>query len=98
MWDDKITGITIKNEKYIYWDISVDGVFLAVGMVPNNKIIEGIVNTDSAGYIMNKFDGNIFACGDCLSGTIKQVATAIGSGVEAAMSAIKYMERIKTNG
>ena len=96
--DSKITGITIKNEENNYWDISVDGVFLAIGMVPNNKIIEGIVNTDSAGYIMNKFDGNIFACGDCLSGTIKQVATAIGSGVEAAMSAIKYMERIKTNG
>ena len=96
--DSKITGITIKNEENNYWDILVGGVFLAIGMVPNNKIIEGIVNTDSAGYIMNKFDGNIFACGDCLSGTIKQVATAIGSGVEAAMSAIKYMERIKTNG
>lgn len=94
----KITGITIKNEENNYWDIPVDGVFLAVGMVPNNKIVEGIVDTDLAGYITNKFDSNIFACGDCLSGTIKQVATAIGSGVEAAMSVIKYVERTKIDG
>lgn len=94
----KITGITIKNEKDNYWDIPVDGVFLAIGMAPNNKIVEGIVDTDSAGYVVNKFDSNIFACGDCLSGTIKQVATAIGSGVEAAMSAIKYIERTKIDG
>lgn len=94
----KIAGITIKNEENNYWDIPVDGVFLAIGMVPNNKIVEGIVDIDSAGYITNKFDSNIFACGDCLSGTIKQVATAIGSGVEAAMSAIKYVERTKIDG
>lgn len=89
--DKQLTGLEIieSHDKQI---ISVDGVFLAIGLVPNNKPFENVVNLNSYGYIasVNDFSG-VYAAGDCLQDAVRQVVTAEASGVLAANTVIKFL-------
>lgn len=91
--DNQLTGLEIveSHDKQI---ISVDGVFLAIGLVSNNKPFENVVNLNSYGYIasVNDFSG-VYAAGDCLQDAVRQVVTAEASGVLAANTVIKFLEK-----
>lgn len=91
--DNQLTGLEIieNDDKQI---ISIDGVFLAIGLVPNNKPFENVVNLNSYGYIssVNDFSG-VYAAGDCLQDAVRQVVTAEASGVLAANTVIKFLEK-----
>ena len=91
--DNQLTGLEIieSHDKQI---ISVDGVFLAIGLVPNNKPFENVVNLNSYGYIasINDFSG-VYAAGDCLQDAVRQVVTAEASGVLAANTVMKFLEK-----
>ena len=91
--DNQLTGLEIveSHDKQI---ISVDGVFLAIGLVPNNKPFKNVVNLNSYGYIasVNDFSG-VYAAGDCLQDAVRQVVTAEASGVLAANTVIKFLEK-----
>lgn len=89
-----LDSITLEPSKR---KLSVDGVFIAIGVIPQTELFKDIVSFDDIGYIKTDINGvtvrnNVFACGDCVCGTIKQVASACGSGVTASMSAIKYLK------
>lgn len=78
------------------FELSVDGVFVFVGMVPNTKFLEGIVETNGAGYIrtpagrlLTSMEG-VFVAGDCRENAAMQLATACGDGVEAALLVRQY--------
>ncbi len=80
-------------------EISLNGVFIAIGHEPNSSILKGKVEIDSEGYV--KVNGNyetsvkgIFACGDVVDKIYKQAVIAAGSGAMAAMNAIKYIESL----
>lgn len=72
-------------------EIKVDGVFIAIGYVPNNELAKKLgVETDEEGYV--KVDHahrtnvpGIYAAGD-ITGGFKQIVTAVGQGAVAAMS------------
>ena len=91
--DNQLTGLEIveNGNKQM---INVDGVFLAIGLVPNNKPFENVVNLNSYGYIasVNDFSG-IYAAGDCLQDAVRQVVTAEASGVLAANIVIKFLDK-----
>ena len=91
--DNQLTGLEIieSHDKQI---ISVDGVFLAIGLVPNNKPFENVVNLNIYGYIasINDFSG-VYAAGDCLQDAVRQVVTAEASGVLAANTVMKFLEK-----
>ena len=91
--DNQLTGLEIveNDNKQM---INVDGVFLAIGLVPNNKPFENVVNLNSYGYIasVNDFSG-VYAAGDCLQDAVRQVVTAEASGVLAANTVIKFLEK-----
>ena len=91
--DNQLTGLEIveNDNKQM---INVDGVFLAIGLVPNNKPFENVVNLNSYGYIasVNDFSG-VYAAGDCLQDAVRQVVTAEASGVLAANTVIKCLEK-----
>ena len=91
--DNQLTGLEIveSDDKQM---INVDGVFLAIGLVPNNKPFENVVNLNSYGYIasVNDFSG-VYAAGDCLQDAVRQVVTAEASGVLAANTVIKFLEK-----
>ena len=74
-----------------------DGVFLAVGLVPENGAFTEFAKTDDAGYfvaegICNTKTPGIFVAGDCRVKTLRQVATACSDGAYAAISACEYLK------
>lgn len=99
--DDEITGIRIKNEKDgTEREISVDGVFLAVGLVPQNDAFSNILELDARGYAETDADlkakaSGVFVAGDCRIKKIRQVATAAADGAIAALSACEYIDALK---
>ena len=76
--------------------LPTSGVFISIGRVPSSGFVRGFLDLDDGGYIvtdmrMETSVKGIFAAGDVRSGTWRQVATAIGDGVAAALSAGQYI-------
>ncbi|MBR6350504.1 MAG: FAD-dependent oxidoreductase [Lachnospiraceae bacterium] len=73
-----------------------DGVFLAVGLIPDNKPFVNLAEVDKPGYFIAgegcaTTHPNIFVAGDCRTKTLRQVATACADGAIAAISACNYI-------
>jgi thioredoxin reductase (NADPH) len=80
-------------------NLKVDGVFVAVGLMPNSQQFFNILELDDTGYIvtdemMATSASGIFAAGDIRRNSPRQAATAVGDGVTAAMSAFKYVQEV----
>lgn len=73
--------------------VLVDGVFIAIGQEPQNAAFNNVVDLNKIGYITSTNNKGVFACGDCVSGAIQQVASACGSGVMAAQKALAYLNK-----
>jgi thioredoxin reductase (NADPH) len=79
-------------------DLQCDGVFVAIGMVPENGAFAGWVDLDTQGYIaagedcLTKSPG-VFAAGDCRAKPVRQLTTAAGDGAVAALAACRYIDR-----
>lgn len=80
----------------VYEDLLVDGVFLAIGHVPNTEMLAGQLPVDNLGYLQP--DGvrtalpGVFVAGDVADRRYQQAATAAGSGCAAGMEAEWYLE------
>ena len=95
--EDELKGITIKNTDGKVTDLMLDGMFVAVGLVPQNDFVSGIVNLDDRGYVTAKEDAltnadGIFVAGDCRTKSIRQVTTAASDGAIAALAACDYLD------
>ncbi len=78
-------------------EISVDGAFLAVGLMPENEPFAEFAKLNDWGYFDSGEDcctatEGIFVAGDCRSKRIRQVVTAAGDGAIAAMAACRYLD------
>ena len=96
--DESLTGIRIeKTATGDVTDIALDGVFLAVGLLPQNEPFKDAVRLDERGYVdadescVTDRKG-IFVAGDCRRKRIRQVATAAGDGAVAALAACDYID------
>ena len=79
-------------------DLSVNGVFIAVGIHPDSELVKGLVDMDQAGYVIAdetcvSSRAGIFAAGDVRKKPIRQVVTAVADGANAATSAGAYVAR-----
>ena len=105
VWDSVVEEISGKNtvEKVIIKnvktnalsEIKTDGVFIYVGLIPNTTFAN--VEKDERGFIivnqkMETSVKGIFAAGDCRVTPLRQIATAVGDGAIASVSAEKYIE------
>ena len=97
MNDGKLTGVKY-SENGEEKTVDCDGVFLAVGLIPDNKPFVNVADIDDRGYF--KADestltktANVFVAGDCRSKSLRQVATACSDGANAAIQAINYLRR-----
>ncbi|MDO8511254.1 MAG: thioredoxin-disulfide reductase [Nanoarchaeota archaeon] len=93
----KVTGVKLKNTKNgKVSELKTDGVFLAIGHVPNTSIFKGMLNMNELGYLttdrfMKTNIPGIFAAGDVQDTRYRQAITAAGTGCQAAMEAEKYL-------
>jgi thioredoxin reductase (NADPH) len=99
--DKGVTAARLRNVKTgVEEELPVEGVFLAIGHVPNTKVFEGQLKLDEQGYIVtdSRMHTNIkgvFACGDCQDHIYRQAITAAGTGCVAAMEAEKFLAEIE---
>lgn len=94
---DKVEALKVRNVKTeAETDIPVDGVFIAVGIVPGTERFKDLVELDEGGYIAAGEDcvtsvPGIFAAGDIRTKKLRQVVTAVADGANAVTSAQHYL-------
>ncbi|HDZ84511.1 MAG TPA: thioredoxin-disulfide reductase, partial [Nitrospirae bacterium] len=78
-------------------ELKVQGVFIYIGYNPNIDPVKDIITINESNYAvanenMATSGNGIFAAGDVRAKPLKQIATAVGDGATAAISAEKYIE------
>lgn len=97
--EECVTGLRIRNvQNNTESVINTDGVFIAVGIIPNTEKFSGLVKLDESGYIIAGEEGitqtpGIFAAGDIRTKMLRQVVTAVSDGANAVTSAHNYLIR-----
>lgn len=93
---DRLESIDVTNNNGETKNISISGLFIAIGQKPNTDYLNGLINMDSSGFIISNescetnIDG-IFVAGDIRVKNIRQLVTATSDGAVAAISAINYL-------
>lgn len=97
--DKTLTGLRLKSQDGVESELKVDGLFIAIGLVPENTAFADVADINEYGY----FDSDesclthtpgIFAAGDCRSKLIRQITTAVADGSVAALAACRYIDNM----
>jgi len=95
--EDRVTGVKMKDTSTGEEnEMDIDGVFVAIGHLPNSKVFQGI-DVDAGGYIIvqdhtkTNVEG-VFVAGDVHDTSYKQAVTAAGFGCAAALEAQRWLE------
>ncbi len=94
--DGELSGIKIKKGDIIE-ELTIDGMFTAIGLIPQNDAFSSLIQLNNYGYVeadescVTSANG-IFVAGDCRSKRIRQVATAAADGAIAALAACEYLK------
>jgi thioredoxin reductase (NADPH) len=92
-----VTGLVLRNlQTGETSELPVDGVFIAIGHIPNTNLLAGQITLDDAGYIVTHGGtrtnvAGVFAAGDVQDHIYRQAVTAAGSGCMAAIDAERFL-------
>lgn len=80
-------------------ELEVDGLFVAIGLIPNNEAFSEIAGLDEMGYINSDEScltatKGVFVAGDCRKKQIRQITTATADGSVAALAACRYIDSL----
>lgn len=95
--EEMVSGLKIRNNKTEEETLlSLDGVFVAVGIVPNTELFHGFVEMDKNGYIIAEEDcvtsrPGVMAAGDIRTKQLRQIVTAVSDGANAVVSAERFL-------
>ena len=100
--EDKLKSIEVTNKDGSIRNIEVDGLFVAVGRIPENQNFAKVINLDDSGYAIASENchtntSGIFVAGDNRVKEVRQLVTATGDGAVAATAAIKYINELGCN-
>ena len=93
-----LSGVLVENnETGEQMEVSCEGLFIAIGLIPENEAFASLVDLNEAGYFnsdercLTKTPG-VFVAGDCRCKEIRQVTTASGDGAVAGLAACRYID------
>ena len=99
--DNGVEGVHLVKRKgeadESYYDLAIDGFFLAIGHKPNSDVFKPWIETDEVGYIVTEGASprtrvpGVFAAGDVADPHYRQAITAAGSGCKAAIEAERFL-------
>lgn len=89
-----LTNVKTKEQS----ELEVNGIFIAVGIVPDTDILQGMVEMDEKGYVVADELGNtsipgIFVAGDCKKKRLRQIITAVADGANAVSGVEDYFNK-----
>ena len=95
--DNELEGVVIKNSAGETQTLEIDGLFVAIGLIPQNDAFKNVVRLDGRGYAevdesCEAETNGIFVAGDCRTKKIRQVTTAAADGAIAALAACDYVD------
>lgn len=95
--DEFVTGVKVKSRKDdSVQEVPCDGIFVAIGNIPNTELIKGQVELDDAGYVLadetttTNIPG-VFAVGDMRQKPLRQIVTAVADGAVASKYAEEFL-------
>ena len=91
---ERLESIELNNGEVL----NISGLFIAVGLIPENENFAKLINLNDFGYVIANEDcttnvPGIFVAGDCRTKELRQLVTATSDGAVAAVSAIKYISK-----
>ena len=96
--EEELCGVVIEDKKSgARQTISCDGLFVAIGLIPENEPFKELADLNGFGY----FDSDercetktpgIYVAGDCRSKGVRQLTTAVADGASAALAACRYLQ------
>ena len=95
--DEALSAIRLRNNNGREDELAVDGMFVAIGLIPCNTPFADVAKLNDYGYFdsdetCRTITNGVFVAGDCRSKTIRQVTTATADGASAALAACRYLE------
>ena len=99
--DAELEGVVLKNVNTgETTEIHPNGVFIAIGLAPDNKAFENMTALDKTGYVIasetcTTDTEGVFVAGDCRTKQIRQITTAAADGAVAALAACAYIDNNK---
>jgi thioredoxin reductase (NADPH) len=100
--DGKVEGVRLRGTATDEtWDVEADGLFVAIGHVPNTDLFRDWLDHDDAGYLVTKTGSTetnipgVFAVGDVQDHVYRQAVTAAGSGCMGALDAERYLAALE---
>lgn len=97
--EDELSSIVIESKDQ-KTELKIDGMFVAIGLVPQNDFARNVIPLNKYGYALADESCNvdvdgIFVAGDCRQKRIRQVVTAAADGATAALAACDYIDSLK---
>lgn len=93
------TAVVFNNRTEQTREINIDGIFVQIGEDPNSRLAKDAgIDVDECGYVKTDFLQHtnvpgVYAAGDVTSHPVKQIGTAVGQGITAALEAYSFIRR-----